>query len=200
MKRRIKRPERESKASVPAQEPAASPAEEFTAPPLASKTEPTKPAPMPPDKPREKKAVEKAGQIEFNFDDADIYEVIRTIADLLNINYIVDPNVKGKVTIHTAGGLRKEDLFPVFFQILEVNGLTAVKEGSLHKIVQLKDAPRMLITSTFGRKGEDVPPGERIIIQIIPLKFMSAQEMTKLLTPFISASGTILSHGDSNTL
>ena len=204
IKRRIKRQEKESKAPVPAQEPAASPAEEFTAPPpvtaLASGAEPTKPAPMLPDKPKEKKAAEKAGQIEFNFDDADIYEVIRTIAELLNINYIVDPNVKGKVTIHTAGGLRKEDLMPVFFQILEVNGLTAIKEGSLHKIVQIKDAPRMPITSTFGRKGEDVPPGERIIIQIIPLKFMSAQEMTKLLTPFISAGGTILSHGDSNTL
>lgn len=78
--------------------------------------------------------------------------------------------------------------------------LTAVKEGSLHKIVKLKDAPRMLITSRFGYKEEDLPPGERIIIQIIPLKFISSQEMTKLLTPFISASGSILSHGDSNTL
>jgi general secretion pathway protein D len=204
VKRRVEEPEEKSKAPVPAQEPAAPPAEEFKAPPpvaaLASKAEPTKPAPMPPDKPKKKKAAEKAGQIDFNFDDADIYEVIRTLSELLNINYIVDPNVKGKVTIHTAGGLRKEDLMPVFFQILEVNGLTAVKEGSLHKIIQIKDAPRMPITSTFGRKGEDVLPGERIIIQIIPLKFISAQEMTKLLTPFISAGGTILSHKDSNTL
>jgi general secretion pathway protein D len=128
-----------------------------------SGAEPTKPARIPPDKPKEQEAAEKAGQIEFNFDDADIYEVIRTIAELLNINYIVDPNVRGKVTIHTAGGLRKEDLFPVFFQILEVNGLTAIKEGNLHKIVQLKDASRMLITSRFGHKEEDVSPGERII-------------------------------------
>jgi len=126
--------------------------------------------------------------------------VIRTIAELLNINYIVDPGVKGKVTIHTAGGLRKEDLFPVFFQILEVNGLTAVKVGSLYKIVGLKDAPRMPITANFGSQGEDVPPGERVIIQIIPLKFISAQEMTKMLTPFISGGGVIISGGVSNTL
>jgi len=209
VKRQVEEPEKKSKAPVPAQEPAAPPAEEFKSPQpmapqpmaaLASGAEPTKPAPMPPDKPKKKKAAEKAGQIEFNFDDADIYEVIRTLSELLNINYIVDSNVKGKVTIHTAGGLRKEDLMPVFFQILEVNGLTAIKEGSLHKIIQIKDAPRMPITSTFGRKGEDLPPGERIIIQIIPLKFISAQEMTKLLTPFISAGGTILSQKDSNTL
>ncbi len=206
IKRKIKQPERKPETPIPAREPVAQPAEKLTAqvvPPvtlLASETEPAKPAPVISEKPKEKEVSEEAGQIVFNFDDADIYEVIRTMAELLNINYIVDPNVKGKVTIHTAGGLRKEDILPVFFQILEVNGLTAVKEGSLHKIVQLKDAPRMPITSTFGRKGEDVPPGERIIIQIIPLKFISAQEMTKLLTSFISASGTILSHGDSNTL
>ncbi|MFV9645432.1 MAG: type II secretion system secretin GspD, partial [Desulfobacterales bacterium] len=203
VKRLIEEPGKKAKAHVPAQEPAAPPAEVFT-PPLVtspvSEAEPAKPAPILPDKPKEKEVAEKAGQIEFNFDDADIYEVIRTIAELLNINYIVDPNVKGKVTIHTAGGLRKEDLLPVFFQILEVNGLTAIKEGNLHKIVQIKDAPRMLITSRFGYKGEDVPPGEKIIIQIIPLQFISAQEMTKLLTPFISAGGTILSHKDSNTL
>ncbi len=201
VKQRIKRPERESETAIHVREPAAPPAEKLTA--LVSGAEPVKPASVLAEKPKEKEAKEaseEAADIVFNFDDADLCEVIRTIAELLNINYIVDPNVKGKVTIHTAGGLRKEELFPVFFQILEVNGLTAIKEGSLHKIVQLKDAPRMPITSRFGRKGEDVSPGERIIIQIIPLKFISAQEMTKLLTPFISAGGTILSHKDSNTL
>lgn len=206
IKRRIKRPERKPETPIRAREPATPSTEKLTAPvapqvtPLVSGAEPAKPAPVLTEKPKEKEASEEAGQIVLNFDDADLCEVIRTIAELLNINYIVDSNVRGKVTIHTAGGLRKEDILPVFFQILEVNGLTAIKEGSLHKIVKLKDAPRMLITSRFGYKEEAVPPVERIIIQIIPLKFISAREMIKLLTPFISADGTILSHGDSNTL
>ena len=201
VKQRIDEPEKETRTRTPAEDLAPRPGGESTASATpASMSEPTGSASRLPEKQKEKEAGGEIGQIVFNFDDADLYEVIKTIAEILRINYIVDPNVRGKVTIHTAGGLRKEDLFPVFYQILEVNGLTAIKEGSLHKIVQLKDAPRMPITSTLGRKGEDVPPGERIIIQIIPLKFISAQEMTKLLTPFISASGTILSHGDSNTL
>ncbi|MCK4468074.1 MAG: hypothetical protein KAU60_06955, partial [Desulfobacterales bacterium] len=203
VKRRIKLSERKPETPIRAREPAAPSTQELTAPvtpPQISIGKPAKPAPVLTEKPEEKEASEEAGQIVFNFDDADLSEVIRTIAELLNVNYIVDSNIRGKVTIHTAGGLRKEDILPVFFQILEVNGLTAIKEGSLHKIVKLKDAPRMLITSRFGYKKEDLPPGERIIIQIIPLKFISAQEMTKLLTPFISASGTVLSHGDSNTL
>jgi general secretion pathway protein D len=140
------------------------------------------------------------GDIVFNFDNADLYEVIRTMADLLRINYIVDPGVRGNVTIHTAGRLRKEELFTVFYQVLEANGLTAVQEGSLYKIIPLKDSPRMPLRSGFGTDAAESAPGERIVMQIIPLRYISTQEMTKLLTPFISADGTIISHGDSNTL
>ncbi len=142
----------------------------------------------------------KPGDIVFNFDNADLYEVIRVMADILKINYIVEPNVRGRVTIHTAGKLRKDELFAVFFQILEANGLTAVREGELYKIGKLKDAPRMPLTTIVGKRRAPGSKGERVIMQIIPLEYISAQEMTKLLTPFISSEGTIVSHADSNTL
>jgi general secretion pathway protein D len=80
------------------------------------------------------------GDIVLNFDNADLYEVVRTIGEILQLNYIVDPNVRGRVTINTAGRLSRDELFPVFFQILEANGLTAVKEGNLYKIIRMKEA------------------------------------------------------------
>lgn len=141
-----------------------------------------------------------SGQISLNFDDADVYEVIRTIADNLQINYIVDPNVRGKVTIHTAGNLSIKDLFPIFFQILETNGLTAVKDGNIYHIVPLKDASRMPNITRFGTTYEKMSAGERIIIQIIPLKYISSDEAAKILEPFISGGGTIISHKQSNVL
>lgn len=143
---------------------------------------------------------ETDGDLVFNFDNADLYEVIRTMSDLLGINYIVDPNVRGRVTIHTAGKLKKSDLYSIFYQVLEANGLTAVKEGDLYKIGPLKDAPRSRIATRVGTDPADLGKGERVIMQIIPLQFIDAAEMTKLLTPFISADGTIISHGESNTL
>lgn len=140
---------------------------------------------------------EDATKIVLNFDNADLYAVISTIADLLGINYIVDPAVQGKVTINTAGGLKKNELFNVFFQILEVNGLTAIREGSLYKILPLKDSPRQRLS--FLPKDE-LTGHERTAIQIIPLEYMAAEEMTKLLTPFLSAGGTMISDTASNTL
>jgi len=143
---------------------------------------------------------EEEGRIIFNFDDADLYDVIKTMAELLEINYIVDPGVQGKVTIHTARKLRKTDLFPVFSQILALNGLTAMKEGRLYKIVPLKDAPRMPTDALFTVGQKDIPPMDRVIIQIIPLKYMATDEITKLITPFLSSGGTLVASVPTNTL
>ena len=138
--------------------------------------------------------------ITLNFDDADLYEVIRSMAEILKINYIVDPNVRGKVTIHTAGQIQRDDLFPIFFQILEANGLTAVRDGAVYKISSLKETARLPILYRQGYNQQALPPGERIVMQLVPLKNIEVAEMTKLLTPFISADGTIISHADTNTL
>lgn len=141
-----------------------------------------------------------AESVVFNFDDAGLREVIRTIAGHLNINYMFDVAVDGKITVYTAGELKKKDIWPVFYQILEARGLTAVRKDQIYHIVNLKDAPRMPITSYTGSAIDRVPPEENIIIQIIPLQNINAQEMVKLLTPFISESGQIISHEQSNTL
>ncbi len=168
----------------------------------AARTDAAAPAPAAPERPPERRAADNAGpgQVSFDFDDADLYAVIRTMADMLKINYIVEPGISGKVTIHTAGRLREEDLFSVFHQTLEVNGLAAVREGNVYRIMKLKDALRMPISSRLARDAKETPPDERIVIQIIPLKFISAQEVTKVITPFISSDGAIISEGGSNTL
>lgn len=174
-------------------------ADEILSPKEPSGDETARPLPQTKKSVKRKKS-SKAGDVVLNFDRADLNEVIETMAGLLKINYIIGQNVQGKVTINTAGKLRKEDLFPVFYQILEANGLTAVKEGKLYKIVKIKQASRMSIASRLGREDEGMLSEGSIIMQIIPLKNISAAELTKLLTPFISAEGTIISHKDSNTL
>ena len=136
----------------------------------------------------------------LNFNNADLVEVIRTFAELLDIDYLMESGVQGSVTIHTSGQLNREELFTVFFQILEANGLTAVRDENLYKIVPIQEASRMTIATGVGAQKPATAADQRMIMQIIPLDFISAEEMTKILTPFISAEGTILSHPDTNTL
>jgi general secretion pathway protein D len=139
--------------------------------------------------------------IVFSFDDADLREVIRAAAEILGFNYILDPSVRGDVTIHTTGTLKTTDLFNVFLQILETQGFTAVRNGSVYEIAPFKEASRMPVISRFGREeAESLRPEERIIMQIIPLNHISAAEMGKALEPFISSEGTIVTHDRSNIL
>jgi general secretion pathway protein D len=136
----------------------------------------------------------------LNFDNADLNEVIATIAEQIGIKYIVDPGIQGKVTIHTAGGIAKENLLSVLYLILEVNGLTTVKDGEFYRITTIEDASRLPILLRFQTKGKPYVRQSEIITQVIPLQYISAAEMSKLIQPFLSANGTIISHEGSNTL
>ena len=138
--------------------------------------------------------------VELNFDNADVNEVIATIAQLTGIKYIVEPGVQGTVTIHTTGGIAKENLLSVLYLILEVNGLTAVKDGEFYRIATMEDASRLPILLRFQTEGGPRVRKEEIVIQIIPLKYISTAEMSKLIEPFLSANGTTISHEGSNTL
>ncbi len=155
-----------------------------------------------PPQPR-KHTAEAAGKdkgIILNFDHAPLSDVIMTFAELLRINYILVADTVGEVTIQSADYLNKKDLFPLFYQILEINGLTAVKEGDLYKIISIKDAPRYQ-AAIRQPSTMPIPYAERgFQIQLVPLHHINTEEMTKILTPFISAEGAIISHEQTKTL
>ncbi|WP_321491607.1 type II secretion system secretin GspD [uncultured Desulfobacter sp.] len=140
------------------------------------------------------------GDVVINFDNASLSEVIRTFAEILKLDYILDTGIKGSVTVHTAGGLHPDQVFPVFSQILEANGLAAVEERGLYRIVALENASKLPANIHLRSDMADAAPGERIIIQIISLNHIRVNEMVKILEPFLSSVGTIVSHEDSNTM
>jgi len=85
-----------------------------------------------------------AGQgVVFKFDNADLYEVIRTFAEVLKISYVIDPKVRGTVNIHTSGAISNEDSHPIFLSILRMNGATIVKKDSIYEIVPFSDGKRL---------------------------------------------------------
>ncbi len=136
----------------------------------------------------------------FNFDNADIYEVIRVMAEILKINYLIDPRVKGVVNIHTSGQISAENTFPIFQAILRLNGATAVKKDGIYEIVPLVDAKKLPIQPSTVREPGKTPSEERYTIQIISLKYIPATEVSKLIKPFLSDGADIVEHPPSNTL
>jgi general secretion pathway protein D len=141
----------------------------------------------------------KGARFVLNFDNADIYEVIRVMAEMMGINYVIDPRVKGVVNIRTTGQISTQDIFPIFQTILKMNGATAVQKGIVYEIVPFGEAKKLFIPLTTDRdKGRNQE--ERYTIQILSLKFIPATEASKIIKPFLSDGADIVEHSLQNLL
>ncbi len=136
----------------------------------------------------------------FNFDNADIYEVIRVMSEILKINYIIDPRVKGVVNIHTSGQISSADVFPIFQSILRLNGATAVKRDGIYEIVPLPEAKKLPTSLSSPQDSGKPSSEERYIIQILPLKYVPVAEVSKMIKPFLSDGADIVENPPSNIL
>jgi general secretion pathway protein D len=141
----------------------------------------------------------RAGVV-FNFDNADIYEVIRVMGEILRMTYIVDPRVKGVVNIHTSGQIPAEEAFPIFQSILRLNGATAVKRDGLYEIVPMSDAKKLPISPTTIQESGKPISAEKYIIQIISLKYIPVAEVSKMVKPFLSDGADLVEHPPLNIL
>jgi len=175
------------KPEKPAQPPIQPPRSDLPTPPPLST--PVKP----PETPRGPGVV-------FNFDNADLYEVIRVMAEILKINYIVDPKVRGVVNIHTVGQIPSEDVFPIFQSILRLNGATAVKKGNVYEIVPFGDAKKSYVPFSTTRDPAKLAAEERYTTQIIILRYIPVAEVSKLIKPFLSDGADIIEHPPHNIL
>jgi general secretion pathway protein D len=84
----------------------------------------------------------KKGDVRFNFDDADLFEVIQSVfGDILHVNYMVDPKVKGRVNFRTVTPVSKEDVLPLMGVLLKMNGAGYVDDKGLYRILPLNEIP-----------------------------------------------------------
>ncbi len=146
--------------------------------------------------------VEKGGEekyIVLNFDGADIKTVISTIGELLGINYILSPNVSGNVTIQSFKKFPMKDLFSIFQSILEMNGLTAVRDGSLYRIVPIETAKQQPTPVESGKEVK-VYLDSSFVTQIIPIQYVKASDAANVLKNFTPRGTDITVYEPNNLL
>jgi type II secretory pathway component GspD/PulD (secretin) len=139
------------------------------------------------------KPVIKKDEVSFNFDDADVFSVIQTVfGDVLRVNYIVDPNVKGRVTFRSVAPVAKENVLPLMEVILRLNNIAIVEEGGLYRIIPMGDIPKEPAPVGIGRESEKVKITGKALLQVVPVKYIPSSELVRLLTPFLSKNAAIV--------
>ena len=135
-----------------------------------------------------------AKDILLNFEGADLREVVRVaMGDMLNENYTIDPRVNGSVTIHTSQAVSRAAVPAILETVLRMNGAAMVLENGVYKIGPISSALRGAATPQFG----NLQPGYNV--QVVPLDYISAREMAKILEPLVP-EGSILRVDETRNL
>jgi len=145
-------------------------------------------------------ATQKTGQrfITIDFDNVDIRLFIKYISELTGKNFVVDKTVQGNVTIVSPTKISEEEAYKVFESVLEVHGFTTVRSGSVIKILPSARARSQNVEML--QMGLSDSPEDKIVTQLVSLKYSSPDELKKVLTPLVSRSSVIISHPPSGML
>ena len=136
-------------------------------------------------------------KVTFNFVDIDLPVITKFVSEITHKNFILDERVKGKITIIAPTKLSVAETFNLFTAVLEMKGFTVVPSGV--------DAYSIIPTSEAKQKGlkfdkEKKPVNASYAAQLIPLKYISAGEVIKLVQPIISKDGSTSVFSPGNLL
>ncbi|HMN67700.1 MAG TPA: type II secretion system secretin GspD [Bdellovibrionales bacterium] len=133
----------------------------------------------------------------FDYPNADVADVIKAISELTGKNFIVDPQVRGKITIIAPSRITVAEAYKAFLSALAINGLAIVPGDGFYKIKQARAAQRDNI-DTFS--GAYYPTSDQMITRIIKLKYISADEVNKQLRILTSKDGELVPYTPTNSL
>ena len=127
----------------------------------------------------------------LNYEDVDIKKVTQDIANFSKKTIILDPRVKGKVTIFSNSSLSSEEVWDVYLRTIQVNGFSALNDENFVRIVPENEATR---DQNFGESG-----GE-FITRVIQLNNRSSVEILPLIKPIAGRQASVSSIASINSL
>ena len=131
-----------------------------------------------------------AETVQINFRDADIRSVIESVAEITGKSFVLDPRVKGKVTIISPGPIDASLLYEAILSSIQVQGFQAVEDGAVTRIIPF--------TQAFNFAGGD---GDNTLeTEIIKINHVQAATLVPVIKPLLSNGARLLAFAQSNFL
>lgn len=138
--------------------------------------------------------------VTVNFVNADIEGVTRAFAAMLNRPIIVDPRVRGSMTVYSEQPQTIAQAWQNYQTALRGLGFAVVESAGILKVVPEADAKLQTTVVSVGEGAERPVKGDQIITQIFPLRFENPNSLVAVLRPLISANNTINANPGNNSL
>ncbi len=145
----------------------------------------------------ETKATHAVNQRMWNLQSADIRAVIDAIAKETGKNFIIDPQVQGKITIVSAKPMAPDEAYQVFLSSLQVLGYAAIPSGDVIKIVPNTTARSL---SAPIKNAGQAAQGDEFIVRTLHVKNVSASQLVPILQPLVPEWSFVSAYLPTNTL
>jgi len=135
--------------------------------------------------------------VTLNFVNADIEAVVKAVADITGRNFLIDPRVKGTINIISSRPVPRSLVYPTLLSALRMQGYAVVESEGVVKVVPEADAKQQGGAVAVGPLGAS---GDRLVTQVMTLKYESAAQLVNVLRPLITPNNTIAAFPGSNAL
>ena len=128
-------------------------------------------------------------RVRINFRDADIRSVIESVAEITGESFVLDPRVKGKVTIIAPEAIDSTLLYQAILSSLQVQGFQAIKDGAVTRIVPFNQS------FNFAGGGQNT-----LVTEILKVRYVQAATLIPVLKPMMSNGARLQAYNQSNYL
>jgi general secretion pathway protein D len=128
-------------------------------------------------------------RVRINFRDADIRSVIESVAEITGESFVLDPRVKGKVTIIAPEAIDSTLLYQAILSSLQVQGFQAIKDGAVTRIVPFNQS------FSFAGGGQNT-----LVTEILKVRYVQAATLIPVLKPMMSNGARLQAYNQSNYL
>ena len=136
-------------------------------------------------------------KLTLNFQDADIHALINAVSKITGKNFVVDPRVKGKVTLVSGEELGPDQIYEVFLSVLDVHNIVAIEANGLVKLLPKAVAKQIPTPIKYGKTGAR---GDAQITEVYQLKHGSVRDIVPILKPLLPPTSHFAAHASTNTL
>jgi len=133
----------------------------------------------------------------FDYPNVEITDVVKAISELTGKNFIIDPGVRGKITIIAPSQITVAEAYKAFLSALAINGYAVVPSGNFLKIRSARNAQRDGI-ETYS--GSYYPNSDQMITRVISLKHISAEAINRDLRILTSKDGEMSIYPPTNSI
>lgn len=138
----------------------------------------------------------QAEDVTLNFSDADLVAVINNVSQITGKNFIIDPRVKGKITVVSAKPLNKDEVYNVFLSILQVHGFATVPTKNAIKIIPDATAKQNATPLTNSTRS----PDDQLITRVLSIEHINSSQLVPILRPLVAQQGHLAAYAATNML